>query len=132
MKRHLVIAGFLALLPGTLAAQDTPPAPPGGGSREFPQPRMVEGQSFEVRPTEKADDKPLFREQTRAPYHKVASYKVTTLTDKLHLPWSIAFLPDGKMLVTEKYPGQMRVVSSDGSLSEPLTGLGMLAGPKKL
>ena len=132
MKHPLLIAGFLALLPTTLAAQDTPPAPPGGGSRDFPQPRMVEGQSFEVRGPEKADDRPLFPEQTRAPYHKVTAYKVTTITDKLRLPWCVAFLPDGKMLVTEKYPGQVRIVAPDGTLSEPLSGLAMLAPAKKL
>jgi len=134
MKRHILIAGFLALLPGAVAAQDAPPAPPRtqGDSREFPQPRMVEGQSFEMRAPEKPDDRPLFPQQTRAPYHKVASYKVTTITDKLRLPWSIAFLPDGNMLVSEKYPGQLRVVSPDGALSEPLSGLAMLAPAKKL
>src|SRR5471032_954807 len=79
-----------------------------------------------------ADDKPLFPEQTRAPYHKLASYKVTTITDKLHLPWSLAFLPDGKMLVNEKYPAHMRIVTADGTLSEPLAGLGGLAVPKNL
>lgn len=134
MKRPLVLVGFLALFPAVLAAQDAPPAPPRtqGDSQDFPQPRMVEGQPFEIRPPEKADDKPLFPEQTRAPYHKVSGYKVTTLTGKLHLPWSLAFLPDGKMLVTEKYPAHMRIVGADGTLSEPLTGLTGLAVPKNL
>jgi len=134
MKQHLLVVAMLAFLPTALGAQEAPPAPPRtqGDSREFPQPRMVEGQSFEVRPPEKPDDKPLFPQQTRAPYHKVASYKVTTITDKLRLPWSIAFLPDGNMLVSEKYPGQLRVVSPDGALSEPLSGLAMLAPAKKL
>jgi glucose/arabinose dehydrogenase len=134
MKQALVLVGFLALMPLRSTAQETPPAPPPtqGDSRDFPQPRMVEGQSFETRPPEKADDKPLFPEQTRAPYHKVASYKVTTITDKLHLPWSLAFLPDGKMLVTEKFPAHLRIVAPDGSLSEPLTGIDELAPPKKL
>lgn len=134
MKRPLILAGFLALMPTILAAQDAPPAPPRtqGDSQFFPQPRMVEGQPFETRPPEKADDKPLFPEQTRAPYHKVAGYKVTTVTDKLHLPWSIAFLPDGKMLVTEKFPADIRIVAPDGSLSEPLSGIDELAPPKKL
>lgn len=133
MRRPLVLAGILALLPVTLAAQDLPkPTPTAGDTRAFPQPRMVEGQSWETRPPEKADDKPLFPEQTRAPYHKVASYKVTTITDKLHLPWSIAFLPDGKMLVTEKFPAHLRIVAPDGTLSAPLTGIDELAPPKKL
>jgi glucose/arabinose dehydrogenase len=92
----------------------------------------VEGQSWETRPPEKTDDHPLFPLQTRAPYHKSAPYKVTTITDKLRLPWSIAFLPDGKMLVTEKYPGHMRIVSPDGTLSEPLAGIDALAPPRKL
>jgi aldose sugar dehydrogenase len=132
MKKFLF--ALLILTPTTLMAQETPPAPPQtqGDSRDFPPPRLVEGQSWDARPPEKADDKPLFPEQTRAPYHKVASYKVTTITDRLRLPWSIAFLPDGKMLVTEKYPGQMRIVGSDGALSEPLTGLAILAPARKL
>src|SRR5580704_451773 len=134
MKNILLGLGLVLILPGALAAQDAPPAPAPtpGDSRDFPQPRMVEGQPFETRPPEKADDKPLFPEQTRAPYHKVASYKVTTITDKLHLPWSIAFLPDGKMLVTEKFPADLRLVSADGTLSEPLSGVDALAPPKKL
>jgi glucose/arabinose dehydrogenase len=129
-----VLFALLLLTPTALMAQDAPPPPPrtAGDSREFPPPRLVEGQSWEARPPEKADDKPLFAEQTRAPYHKAGSYKVTTITDKLRLPWSIAFLAEGKMLVTEKYPGQMRIVGSDGALSEPLTGLTMLAPAKKL
>ena len=134
MRRHLILAAFLALLPGALAAQDTPPAPPQtqGDSRDFPPPRLVEGQSWDARPPEKPDDKPLFPEQTRAPYHKTHGYKVTTITDKLRLPWSLAFLPDGKMLVTEKFPAHLRIVSPDGALSEPLTGLGGLASARTL
>jgi len=133
MKRQLLCMSFLALLPTALAAQDAP-APPRtqGDSREFPMPRMVEGQPVETRPPEKPDDKPLFPEQTRAPYRKVASYKVTTITDKLHLPWSIAFLADGKMLVVEKFPAHLRIVSQDGTMSEPLTGLSGLASARTL
>lgn len=133
MKKTLLGLGLVLILPGALAAQDLPkPTPTPGDTRDFPAPRMVEGQSWETRPPEKADDKPLFPEQTRAPYHKVASYKVTTVTDKLHLPWSVAFLPDGKMLVTEKFPADLRIVGADGTLSEPLKGIDELAPQKKL
>lgn len=48
--------------------------------------------------------------------------KVKTLAEGLENVWSLAFLPDGTMLVTEK-PGRMRLVSPDGKLSEPLRGL---------
>lgn len=38
-------------------------------------------------------------------------------------PWAVAFLPDNKgMLVTEK-PGNLRIVSPDGKLSQPLSGV---------
>lgn len=40
----------------------------------------------------------------------------------LDSPWSMAFLPDGRMLLTER-PGRMRVVSRDGTLSAPLAGV---------
>ena len=47
---------------------------------------------------------------------------VTTVADRLEHPWALAFLPDGRMLVTER-PGRMRIVDRDGHLSEPLSGV---------
>ncbi len=47
---------------------------------------------------------------------------VETFARGLQNPWSLAFLPDNRMLVTEK-PGRLRIVSADGSLSEPIKGL---------
>jgi glucose/arabinose dehydrogenase len=130
--KHILLG--LLMLPIAAMAQEEPPrpAPTPGDTREFPAPRLVEGQSWETRPPEKTDDKPLFPQQTHAPYRKPHAYKVTTLTDKLHLPWSIAFLADGKMLVTEKFPGQMKIVGADGTVSQPLAGLAMLAQAHKL
>jgi glucose/arabinose dehydrogenase len=47
---------------------------------------------------------------------------VTTFARGLVHPWSLAFLPDGRMLVTER-PGRMRIVAKDGKLSPPLAGV---------
>jgi glucose/arabinose dehydrogenase len=84
-----------------------------------PPPVTVDGQSIESRVPEKSDDKPAFAGQTRAPYHATTPPVITTLTDKLSSPWSFAFLPDGKILITEK-PGVMRVLYESGTLSEPV------------
>ena len=49
--------------------------------------------------------------------------RVRILTRGLVRPWSLAFLPDGRMLVTERQ-GRLRYVASDGTLDPtPISGL---------
>ena len=50
-------------------------------------------------------------------------FRVVTLVEGLQNPWSVAWLPDGRMLVTER-PGRLRIVSSDFKLDpKPVEGL---------
>lgn len=46
---------------------------------------------------------------------------VETIASGLQSPWGMAFLPDGRLLVTEK-AGRLRIVSPNGTVSAPLTG----------
>ncbi len=48
--------------------------------------------------------------------------KVSTFAEGLEKPWGMTFLPDGRLLVTEK-SGQLRIVNQDGSVSEPVKGV---------
>lgn len=48
--------------------------------------------------------------------------EVETVASGLENPWSLAFLPDGRMLVTER-PGRLRIVSRNGTVSQPVAGV---------
>jgi len=104
-------------------------AAPSRANNAVPAPVMVEGQPIESRPPEKSDNQRAFPEQTRAPYHASAPFKVTTLVDKMPAPWSVAFLPSGKILLTHRLPGSIRILDTKGVLSEPLAGVAELASP---
>ncbi len=47
---------------------------------------------------------------------------VITVAKGLEYPWGLAFLPDGRMIVTER-EGRVRLVASDGRLQPPLKGV---------
>lgn len=69
------------------------------------------------------DYKPAFEGQTR-----IGSVTTTTpveskvLSSDLKKPWGITVLPDGRLLITQK-EGTMRIATTSGQLSEPITGL---------
>jgi len=56
-----------------------------------------------------------------------ARFRVVTLAEGLERPWSVAFLPDASMLVTEK-PGRLRRIGRDGRLSDPLANVPAVLG----
>jgi glucose/arabinose dehydrogenase len=47
---------------------------------------------------------------------------IETVASGLEHPWALDFLPDGRILVTER-PGRLRIVAADGALSAPLSGV---------
>ncbi len=68
--------------------------------------------------------KPAFAGQTRAEAVPTKTpLAVTEIATGLSSPWGLAFLPDGRMLVTEKAPGAIRIIGRDGSKSAAIAGL---------
>jgi glucose/arabinose dehydrogenase len=51
-----------------------------------------------------------------------APLRVEVVARGLENPWGLAFLPDGRLLVTER-PGRLRIVGRDHRLSDPLAGV---------
>lgn len=84
---------------------------------------FAQQQGVDPRPANALTQKPAFEGQTRAPERLTnVAFEVVTVAEGLTTPWALAFLPSGRMLVTEK-GGQLRVVAPDGTVSPPVEGL---------
>ncbi|MEO8301014.1 MAG: PQQ-dependent sugar dehydrogenase [Rhizomicrobium sp.] len=117
------LAALAVCLLATTAVAQTPAAAPPPPPTNPDYAAMQEGKPVDSRQTEIKDGKPLFPEQTRAPYHKTAPYQMTEITSGLHASWGMAFLPDGKFLVAERLPATLRVIDQGGTISAPVSGL---------
>ena len=117
----------VALLLGGVAAHTTPqqpaPQPPAGDKAA-----VEKWPGVDPRPPNAPTQKPAVPGQTRAPERQTnVAFEVVTVAQGLNKPWGFAFLPGGKMVVTEKgtesAPAALRVIDANGTLSPPATGL---------
>ena len=128
MRAFMMTSAVVALIAcGPGEAQNNGNQAPGGGSKEQSQPRRAgsaaPGAPVETGPKSVPEFQPAFAGQTRAPAVKTRTpLQVTQVAGGLNKPWAIAFLADGRMLVTEK-PGRLRIVTSQGQKSAPVSGL---------
>jgi glucose/arabinose dehydrogenase len=107
MSTFRILVGFAAIV---AAALSTPPA-------------ATQQAGVETRPPNATGQTPAFPGQTRVPERKAnVAFDVVTAVEGLQTPWGLTFLPDGRMLVTER-PGRLRIVTPAGALSEPVAGL---------
>jgi glucose/arabinose dehydrogenase len=99
-RRPLLVAGALTLVTTAALAQD-----------------------FNDIPPNVPDQQPAFEGQTRAPVIEAdVALAKEVVAEGLVNPWGMDQLPDGSWIVTEK-PGRMRIVTPDGSVSEPIANL---------
>ena len=54
------------------------------------------------------------------------AFRVVTVVKGLEHPWSLAFLPDGRLLITER-PGRLRIVRDGVLEAQPVSGLPPMA-----
>lgn len=73
-----------------------------------------------------AADEPAGEPQSRIIHTQYEEIRLVTVTDNLDYPWSVAFLPDGRMLLTE-LPGRLNLLDREGERTV-LQGLPEIGG----
>lgn len=77
----------------------------------------------EALPKEAEGQMPAFDGQTRIKaIHTNSAFKLDTVTTGIDRPWGLDFLPDGRMIITEK-PGRIRILTQDGQLGDTIAGV---------
>ncbi len=101
---------------GTADTDDTDDTDDTGGAAL--RPNVQEGE-----PPNAEGQTPAFPEQTRAPQPATpTAFRTEVVASGLQIPWGIAPLPEGRLLITER-AGRLRVVEADGTVHSPLAGV---------
>jgi glucose/arabinose dehydrogenase len=102
------------LVPSTLVSAQTPPA--GGGGAAPAGGRVA---AAPARPNRNSDPLPPLPQTFRTEHYQI---RVSLVTGELVNPWSIAFLPNGDFLVTER-PGRLRILRKGVLDPKPIAGV---------
>ena len=104
LTARVVLAAPLILAAVPALAQGTAPAPaePGGATDAVPYKTTAQPQSVLT---------------------QAGPVAVAEIASGLDHPWAMAFLPDGRLLVTERNTGMLRLLHEDGALSSAIEGV---------
>ncbi|WP_191059768.1 PQQ-dependent sugar dehydrogenase [Geminicoccus harenae] len=126
MNRAALLASAVLLAAcGTVDANDAQRAEevtgnlPATGAEAASRPAQA---PVETSPPNAPHQEPAFAGQTRAPGAEPTQVEVTAVVDGLDSAWALEFLPDGRMLVTEK-AGIMRILPAGGGQGIEVTGV---------
>ena len=114
MKRHLLVVAAAIVLTATVMAQQPPAGRQGAAGRAGGPPGPPPPSGI---PREPLGDGPWT--------YRVAEgvrLKVSVVTKGLQNPWTLVFMPDGSMLVTER-PGRLRLIRNGVLDPTPVAGL---------
>ncbi|KFE64413.1 PQQ-dependent sugar dehydrogenase [Hyalangium minutum] len=127
MRTLSMIILLAALLPGCSGKTPNPPEgtpQPPGDTQPPPEEALPSGPPVPTGPPNVPEFQPAFPGQTRAPaIQSKTAFQVTEIASGFKNPWAIAFLPDRRMLVTEKPTGSLYIVTPQGAKSPAVAGL---------
>ena len=131
----LLLGCFACARTPTASGQQTASVVPASGEGERTRPRVAPAPSgvsegpVETGPPNVPEFKPAFAGQTRAPaMHTRTPLEVRELARGLALPWALAFLPDGRLLVTEKHEGKLVLLTLGGEKPREIKGVPRVDG----
>ena len=118
MIRKLLIAGACLALGAVMINAQTKPVPRPPAQAPGQQPPGESATPDGYQPI------PQWLGQTHAPVPaKSETFTVETVAEGLTGAFSFHFLPDGRIIVSERGAGRIKIVGKDGKLSEPIEGL---------
>jgi glucose/arabinose dehydrogenase len=127
----VLVLGACNRSPAPIEQQQTPKVVTAEGDGEPTRARVGPnpGIPVETAPPNVPEFKPAFAEQTRANAIQTQTpIRVSEIAGGFDQPWAIAFLPDGRMLVTEKHDGELYIVTADGKKSAATQGVPRVDG----
>ncbi|MFY0522810.1 PQQ-dependent sugar dehydrogenase [Archangium gephyra] len=123
LSMTILLAALLAGCPSKRPNPDGP-LPTPGDTEPPPEEPLPSGPPVPTGPANVPEFQPAFPGQTRAPAIQTkTAVQVTEIASGFRNPWAIAFLPDQRMLVTEKPTGSLYIVTPQGAKSPAVAGL---------